>query len=308
LILARSPVRITFAGGGTDIKSYYERDGGFLIAAGLNKYTWVMVNSGGKDSISPWNRMVGEALMVCGMTDPIGLRVLNDVPHGTGLGTSGSFIVAMFAALKRYQGKTLNKHDLAELACYLEIEVLGAPIGKQDQYAAAFGGINGYTFDKRGNVRVEPLVLCARAKEALKERLIIFHTGLDRKASDVLTGQVREMEQGGDVLKKLDRVKEMAVETKKLLEDGRFDDWGLLLDDYWKVRRSISTKISNDTIDDIYDTALKNGATGGKLQGAGSGGYMMFYCPGDKDSVRRALDLEELHFNWDTGGVRTWKL
>jgi D-glycero-alpha-D-manno-heptose-7-phosphate kinase len=323
MIVARAPVRITLAGGGTDIKSYYQRTPGFLIAAGINKYSWVMANKGYYDYIhlkyskeekidavkEISHPIFREMLLYFKCKEPIELVSMADYPIGSGLGTSGSFSVALAQCLCDYFGvKPTYKKEIAEIACHIEIDVLKDPIGKQDQYATSFGGINGYTFNKDGSVEVTPIFLDI---SILNGNLLLFDTQIPRKSSYVLTDQVKEMEAGGEVIKKLDEVKAMAYETKKLLETNKLDDWGFLLNDYWQLRKKFSSKVSNPLIDEAYETALKNGALGGKLQGAGGGGFLMFYCPVNKErliGVMTKMGLKHLPFKFDFEGVKSWRM
>jgi len=325
MITVRSPVRLTFAGGGTDIQSYYKKNGGFLVAAGIDKYSWVMANKGYYDYIhlkySKEERVNSakeishpifrEMLLHFKCKEPIELVSMADYPIGSGLGTSSSFSVALAQCLSDYFGvKPTYKKEIAELACHIEIDILKDPIGKQDQYASAFGGINGYTFNPDGSVIVEPVKIGNGNIAQLNEHILIFDTQIPRKSSYVLTDQVKEMEEGGDVILKLDQAKVMAYEVRKLLEDGKLDEFGSLLNDYWNLRKSFSDKVSNPKIDEAYEEALKSGALGGKLQGAGGGGFLMFYCK-DKEKLIESMTkmgLKHLSFKFDFEGVKSYKV
>lgn len=319
MIVSRAPVRITFAGGGTDVKPYYSKHGGFLIAAGIDRYTWITARRGYYDYIhlkysqeervKKWyeieHPIFREVLHLLHWKKPVELTSVVDIPIGSGLGTSGSFTVALVNLVNRYMGDQLSQRDIAEIACNVEIEILKDPIGKQDQYASAFGGINCYTFDHQGNVEIEPLEIDT---EALNRKLLLFDTGIGRSSKYIWVDQKREIEMGGAIIEKLNRVKQLAYETKTLLESGRFDEWGLLLNEYWAIRKGFSDKVSTPAIDEAYETAIKNGALGGKLQGAGGGGFLMFYCASNQDKLITALSsmgLKHMPFNWDHRGVKS---
>jgi D-glycero-alpha-D-manno-heptose-7-phosphate kinase len=334
MIISRAPVRITFAGGDTDIKSYYEKNEGFLIACGINKYTTVILNRGYydythlkysqeekvNDIYEIKHNIFRECLYYYGKwktwhkPEPIEIVSMADYPVGCGLGTSGSFTVALIKGLLEYHNKPddvcpKDQRTVAEHACYIEIDVLKEPIGKQDQYASAFGGINSYTFHKDGYVEVKPVKV---DPVELNKRLLLFDTLIPRKSSDVLTNQVKEMEAGGEVLDKLNKVKTMAKVTQGLLEHGKFDMWGDLLNSYWNTRKTFSNKISNPKIDEAYELARKNGALGGKLQGAGGGGFLMFYArEKHHESIIKALErlgLKHMPFEFDFKGVHSYTI
>ncbi len=321
MIISKAPVRITFAGGGTDVKAYYEKNGGFLIAAGINKYTHITANSGyyenihlkysGEERVKKWcyigHPLFREVLRLNHFEEPIELISSSDVPVGCGLGSSSSFTVALVNLIDVWLGNQWSQREVAETACNIEIDILGEPIGKQDQYACAFGGINCYTFSRDGYVGVEPLKVDS---VKLNKRLLLFDTCIPRSASDIWTGQKKELEDGGAIVQKLDAVKKMAFEVKGLLERGLLDDYGLLLNDYWKVRKQMSTKVSNPQIDEAYEIALKNGALGGKTQGAGGGGFLMFYSK-EPERLTRAmveLGLKPMNYTWDFNGVSSFTI
>jgi len=312
---------LTFGGGGTDIESYYTRKNGFLIAAGINKYSWVMVNRGYYDYIhlkyskeekvqvvkEISHPIIREMLKLFECTEPIEITSMADYPAGSGLGTSGSFAVALAKCLSDYYGKHNSYHrELAEIACRVEVDILGDPIGKQDQYAAAFGGINAYTFNSNGYVNVDPLRI---QSPELERNILLFDTHIARKSSDVLINQVEDMKAGGETLNKLDKVKDMACEMKVLLESSKFNEWGYLLNDYWEERKKIADGVTNQFIDEAYQAAIETGALGGKLQGAGGGGFLMFYVPENHERVINKLvgmGLKYFPFQFDFDGVRSW--
>lgn len=326
MIISRAPTRITLAGGGTDIKSYYSRNGGFLIAGAIDKYVWITAHPDyHKDGIL---LKYSEAERVNNLDDikhplfreclrytniPAGIEIasLSDIPPSCGLGSSGAFTVALLNALHAYKGQEVSWGKLAEDACHIEIDVLGEPIGKQDQCISSFGGLTCFTFKPDGSVAAKPLKISRADAERLNGNLLLFDTGLRRRASEVLSSQVKEMTEGGKAIDYLDVIKRMAYKTKELLEAGELDEWGGSLDTYWGVRKQVSGKTSNPQIDEYYETGIKNGALGGKLIGAGAGGFLMFYCPKDKIRLTMAMErlgLERLRFSWDWEGAKIWKL
>ena len=325
MIVSRAPTRLTLAGGGTDIQSYYRRNGGFLVACAINKYIWVTATRGYYEYIhlkysseekvqkveQIQHPIFREAMDFCNQRDPIELASLSDVPSDCGLGSSSSFTVALLQALYSYQQIPTTQQKVAEDACYIEIDRLGEPIGKQDQYIAALGGLTCLTFSTDGKVTAARLGITDKAVDKLRQKLVLFYTGLQRRSSYVLTEVKQELEEGGRVVELLNIKKAMAYETKRLLEGGKLDKWGETLNDYWRLQRKVSNKISNPFIDNAYETAIKNGALGGKLQGAGGGGFLMFYCPLDKKPIVRALSdmgLREMEFDWDYNGVQSYVL
>lgn len=325
MIVSRAPTRITFAGGGTDIESYYCQKGGFLIAAGIDKYIWITVNRGyydyihlkysGEEAVQDVaeikHPIFREVLEYCNQRDPVEIASLSDVPVGCGLGSSSSFTVALLQVICSYQGREVDQEEIAEDACYIEISRLGEPIGKQDQYMAALGGITCLTFSKDGEVTAEPLNISEDTARKLNGNLLLFYTGVSERSSYVLTEVKQRLEKKTEVVSLLDAKKDMAFETKGLLENGKLDDWGRLLNDYWRLQRKVSSKVSNSFIDEAYKVAIKNGALGGKLQGAGAGGFLMFYCPEHKGKLRQALEtmgLKEMNFTFDCEGVKSYVL
>ncbi len=293
MILSRAPTRLTLGGGGTDLKSYYSKYGGFLIAAGINKYCNILANKRFYDSIrlsysqteivdtvaEIKHRIFRAALDLLGSEQGIELHSTADVPAGCGLGTSSAFTVALLNALHAYKRDFINQKQLAEEACHIEIDILGEPIGKQDQYMAAFGGLTCLTFDKNGDVMAEPLRVSREIVDHLESNLLLFFTGREREASDILVEQDTRSKQDDPVmLNNLHQIKEIGLETRKYLEKGQPDMLGELLHAHWEVKRKRSQNISDPLFDECYELARKNGASGGKLIGAGGGGFFMFYC------------------------------
>ena len=323
MILSRAPLRITLGGGGTDLKSYYSKYGGFLIAGGINRYCTILANRRFYDSIRlSYSQMeirdnideiqhliFREALRLVGISKNIELHSTADVPANSGLGSSSCFTVALLNALHTYKGDYINKKELAEEACHVEIDILGEPIGKQDHYMAAFGGITCLTFDKNGDVLVEPLHINEETFDQLEDNLLYFFTGKERSASEILKGQDDLSKQNDPVMKEnLHQIKDIGLKTREYLEKGEVDMMGELLHAHWEIKKKRSQKMSDPFIDECYDVARKNGALGGKIMGAGGGGFFMFYCKnGSKARVSEALTKMGLireRFNIDWDGAR----
>jgi D-glycero-alpha-D-manno-heptose-7-phosphate kinase len=320
MIVSRAPVRITLGGGGTDLASYYSKHGGFLIAGAINKYCTVLANQRFYDSIrlsysqmeikdnveEVEHRIFKAALRLIGIPKGIELHSAADVPAGCGLGTSSSFTVALLDALHAYKKEFVSQRQLAEEACHVEIDLLGEPIGKQDQYMAAFGGITCLTFDKNGEVFVEPLPISCESIDQLESNLVMFFTGKERSASEILQEQDKKTkEDDPEMVQNLHRIKEIALETKKYLERGEIDMLGELFHVHWETKKKRSSKMSYPLIDECYEIARKRGALGGKLIGAGGGGFLMLYCnnghkPRIIESVQKmGLSWHRFHFDFD---------
>ena len=323
MILSRAPTRITLGGGGTDLESYYSKHGGFLIAAGINKYCTILANKRFYENIrlsysqteivdtvaEIKHRIFRAALDLLGSERGIELHSTADVPAGCGLGTSSAFTVALLNALHAYKRDFINQKQLAEEACHIEIDILGEPIGKQDQYMAAFGGLTCLTFDKNGDVLAEPLRVSREIVDQLESNLLLFFTGRERNASELLTDQdIRSKQDDPVMLNNLHRIKEIGLETRKYLEKGKPDMLGELLHAHWGIKRKRSQNISDPFLDECYDLARKNGASGGKLIGAGGGGFFMFYCENShKPRIIEALKkcgLRWERFRFDFDGAK----
>jgi D-glycero-alpha-D-manno-heptose-7-phosphate kinase len=277
MILSRTPLRITFGGGGTDLKSYYSQYGGFLIAAGIDRYCTILVNRRFYDRIrlsysemeivksagQIRHRIFREALKMVGIYRNIELHSTADVSSNSGLGSSSCFTVALINAHHAYKGEYLGKRSLAEEACHIEIDLLGEPIGKQDQYMAAFGGITCLTFDKNGDVLVEPLRINDESLEHLESNPLIFFTGKERSASEILQEQYDKSKQNDTAMvNNLHQIKEIGLKTRECLEKGDVDMLGELLHVHWETKKKRSEKMSDPFIDECYDMARKKGALG----------------------------------------------
>jgi D-glycero-alpha-D-manno-heptose-7-phosphate kinase len=322
MIIARSPLRITLGGGGTDLPSYYRDHGGFLLAAAIDKYVYVTVTR-------PFTRgiylkysvlehvekvhqiqhpIMREALALQDLRTPqIEITTLADIPAGTGLGSSSSFTTALLKALYAHRRKLMHSQELAELACHLEIDKLGEPIGKQDQYIAAYGGLTCLTFHKDDRVTVEPLLVSMDTMFDLEDNLLLFFTGFSRSASAILDDQqVRCQSHDEAMLNNLHYVKELGYRSRAALESGNLPQFGELLHEHWEHKKRRSGRMSNDRIDDWYALALRSGAVGGKLVGAGGGGFLMFYAA-DRNLLRHAMakaGLQEVRFKFDFEGTK----
>jgi D-glycero-alpha-D-manno-heptose-7-phosphate kinase len=323
MLVSRAPTRVTLGGGGTDLQSYYSKCGGFLIAGGINRYCTIMANKRFYDSIrlsyskteiidtvpEIEHRIFRAALEMTGVDKGIELHSTSDVPASCGLGTSSSFTVALLNALHAYRREYITQKQLAEEACRIEIDILGEPIGKQDQYMAAFGGLTCLTFEKNGDVIVEPLRVSEEQIQEIEDNLLMFYTGKERSASAMLADQDKKSRQDDpDMMNNLTRIKEIGLETRKQLEAGHVDMLGELFHAHWEIKKARSKGITDPQIDEAYEVARKNGAVGGKLIGAGGGGFLMFYCHnGNKPKLIRSMKKMGLRwekFQFDFGGTK----
>ena len=322
MIITRSPLRISLGGGGTDLPSYYRDHGGFLIAAAIDRYVMITLHDTFQEElIIRYSRtervktveevehpIIREALKLLG-DDPRRLEVVSmaDIPAGTGLGSSGSFTTALLAALHARRHSNVTKHELAEQACHIELDLLKEPIGKQDQYIAAYGGVTCFTFGTDGAVEAQPLEMSREALYNLEDSLVMVFTGYSRKASDILREQDTKS-RGNDpgMIDNLHFVKDLGLRTRAALSQGAVDRLGPLMHEHWTYKKQRSAAMSNPDIDSWYALAMANGATGGKLIGAGGGGFLMFYAE-DKRRLRHALTragLIEVRLRFDYEGTK----
>ncbi len=323
MIISRAPVRFSLGGGGTDLPSYYEQFGGFLVSAAIDSYIYVTANKRFYDDIrlayseteivpnvqSIRHRIFREALTMTGIDHGIELASVADLPSNSGLGSSSSFTVALLNALHTYKREFVSSKQLAEEACELEMVRLGEPIGKQDQYIAAYGNVTAFTFDKDGTVHVEPVPVRDEVLDELQNNLLIMYSGIERPANVVLSEQGKRVKKADSAtLEGMHRIKEIGHEVYRLLVDGNTDRYGELLHEHWMRKRKLASKMTDDRIDDYYETARKAGAIGGKLMGAGGGGFFMFYTrPENKRNVYEAMvkrGLKPLRFRFDLDGAR----
>jgi D-glycero-alpha-D-manno-heptose-7-phosphate kinase len=322
MIITRSPLRITLGGGGTDLPSYYEKFGGFLISATINKYVYItlhenfapglIVKYSKMESVDDASQIehpiIRNAFQYVGM-DGKGLELssMADIPSGTGLGSSSSFTTALLKALHVYKKNIVNAKELAEQACHIELDLLKEPIGKQDQFISAYGGITQFTFNQDGSVKVDPLRMSEETFDKLTDNLLLFFTGYSRSASNILKEQDQKSKQDDKEMNdNLHFVKEIGFKSKKFLEDGDLVEFAKLMDVHWQHKKKRSNNMSNSKINEWYDMAMQNGAIGGKLIGAGGGGFLMFYCE-DKANLRktmRSIGLKEVRFKFDFEGTK----
>jgi D-glycero-alpha-D-manno-heptose-7-phosphate kinase len=322
MVIARSPLRITLGGGGTDLPSYYREHEGFVVAAAIDKYVYVSVNRPFIKGIhlkysevefvatveEVKHRIMREALRMQNLRTPqIEITTSADIPAGTGLGSSGSFTTALLKALHAYRHQLLHPSQLAEMACHIEIEGLGEPIGKQDQYIAAYGGVTCFRYKRDDTVDAWPLNIGLETLHSLEDNLLLFLTGYSRSASDLLKEQKsRTLNNDREMIENLHTVKEIGLESQKALESGDLHHFAELMNVHWEHKKKRSSKMTNDKIEHWYRTALDHGALGGKLIGAGGGGFLMFYAE-DKTALRRAMHeegLEEVRFMFDFEGTQ----
>lgn len=315
-------MRVSLGGGGTDLASYYSEHGGFLVAAAVDKYVYITKHTTFQEEIiikySKLERVtsveqiehpiVREALKLTGVTDPhIELASMADIPGGTGLGSSGSFTTALLKALHAFKKNSVSPAELAEQACEIEINRLGEPIGKQDQYIAAVGGITAFTFHKDGRVDFRPCKIAAETLYSLEDNLLLFFTGYSRSASAILKDQhERSKKNDSSMIDNLHFTKELGYKSLNCLESGDLEQFAGLMDVHWQRKKARSSGMSNAHINEWYDYAMANGALGGKLIGAGGGGFLMFYA-GDKKRLRQAMrekGLQELRFRFDFEGTK----
>ena len=323
MIVSRAPVRFSLGGGGTDLPSYSSVHGGFLVAAAVDKYIWVCANRRFYDSIRLAysktetvtsvdeidHRIFREALRFSGISSGIELTSVADVPSNSGLGSSSSFTVALLNALHTYKHEFVSSRDLAQEACHIEIDVLKEPIGKQDQFIAAFGGITAFTFGADGSVEVERLPIRPEILDELESNLLIFYSGVERQASTVLSEQGKQITSNRDqAVERMHRIKELGYETRRILVSGNIDAYGELLHEHWMNKRRLASNMTDSTIDEHYDAARAAGAIGGKLMGAGGGGFFMFYTtPANRRRVYAALTergLRPMRFRFEASGAR----
>ncbi len=313
-----TPFRISFAGGGSDLKAFYQRCPGCVVSTTINKYMYLFVHPSFDEKTQvKYSRtelvddveqirhpIVRETLKRFGLRG-IDISSIADIPSGTGLGSSSCFTVGLFHALYSYRGELVSKETLARDACAMEIDVLKEPIGRQDQYAAAYGGLNFITFEADDSVKVEPIEMPKAKFRELENNLLLFYTGGSRRAGAILDDQARNLSNHKEHAN-LTRMTELAKQLRDSLVAGNPDDMGMILHENWQLKKGLSTMISHDHLDQLYATARKNGALGGKLLGAGGDGFFVFYCrQEEQDRLRRALTgLRETTFNLDRLGTR----
>ena len=322
MIITRSPLRISLGGGGTDLPSYYREHGGFLVAGALDKYVYLTLHRNfAPDLIVKYSKLervatadqlehpiIREAFGLLKMDGrSLELTSMADIPGGTGLGSSGSFTTALLKLLHTANKNLISPAELAEQACHIEIDRLGEPIGKQDQYIAAVGGITAFTFHKDGRVHYRPVKISEEALFNLEDNLLLFFTGYSRSASGILKDQ-NDKSKANDqaMLDNLHFTKDLGYQSLTALESGDLEEFARLMDVHWQRKKVRSSGMSNQHINDWYDHAMAHGALGGKLIGAGGGGFLMFYAA-DKKKLRHAMrekGLQEVRFRFDFEGTK----
>jgi D-glycero-alpha-D-manno-heptose-7-phosphate kinase len=320
VIFSRAPLRISLGGGGTDLPSYYREHGGFLVSGAIDKYVYMLTHTVFQrryrmkyseleevDEISEIRHpILREGLLRHWCGNPLEIASVADVPAGTGMGSSGAYTVCLLKGLVRARHTSISPGDLAEAACEIEIDVLGEPVGKQDPYVASHGGICAYTFHPGGGVDVEPLELDPGVLRRLHDRLLLFYTGEARSASKVLADQDQRSRAGDRaMLANLHRTKELGRQICELLKKGELEAYAGLMHEHWEHKRKRSPGMANDHIDKLYARARRSGAIGGKLVGAGGGGFLLVYTP-QPDETRQAMaraGAAELVFDFEFGGA-----
>ena len=324
MILVRAPLRIPLGGGGTDLPSYFSQFGGFILSAAINKYVYIYVNRPAADNLlrvkyskyeetdqvdNILHDLVRPALKLLHLDSGLEIVSMADVPDGTGMGSSGSYLVGLLTALYSFKRERVPIQALAEQACHIEIDLAGHPVGKHDHYIAAFGGITCLDIQIDGKVHVSPLDIPIHVAEELHSSILLFYTGIKRSSSEVLSEQKKDTEQGeATVVDSLHMTKKIGLEIKDALEKGELIRFGKLLDEHWQNKKRRSNKISDSRLDRFYEIAKENGALGGKIMGAGGGGFFMFFCPNSaKVQLRKAMSaqgLSEMRFNFDYEGAK----
>lgn len=322
MLITRSPLRISLGGGGTDLPSYYQDHGGFLVSAAIDKYIYITVHrTFVPDLIIKYSKMervtgieeiehpiIREALKLLKIEPAyLELSSMADIPAGTGLGSSGSFTTALLKALHAYKKNLIHPEELAEQACHIEIDLLKEPIGKQDQYIAAYGGVTCFDFARDGKVKAAPLKISEETLFNLEDNLLLFFTGYSRSASKILAEQdAKSKEKDQSMIDNLHRVKEIGYQSRQSIETGDLRGFAELMDQHWQNKKKRSGGTSNPQINEWYDFAKEHGALGGKLIGAGGGGFLMFYSE-DKLKLRHAMrekGLKEVRFKFDFEGTK----
>lgn len=321
MIISRTPVRISFVGGGTDLRDFYKHSPGSVISTTIDKHVYVTVTRNFTDHIRVAyskteyverisdieHNLVREALKLAGIDKGVNIGYISEelLPdhEGSGLGASSSILVGTLHALHAFKGEHVSSEQLAREACQIEIDILGHPIGKQDQYAAAYGGFNHIQFNTDESVYVNPVIMNQDIRDGLNKKLLMFYTGINKRSDEVLTEQKRNTT---GKLESLTKMASLAGNLINVLRNGDLNGFGRLLHENWMLKRDLASKITNSKIDEYYNRAREAGALGGKVLGSGGGGFLLFYCDEEKqDNVRNALqDLRELKFNFEQEGSK----
>jgi D-glycero-alpha-D-manno-heptose-7-phosphate kinase len=320
VVYSRAPLRISLGGGGTDLPSYYEEHGGFVVAGAINKYVYMFTHTAFQrrwrmkyseteevDTIAEISHpILREALVRHWRGKPLEIASVADVPTGTGMGSSGAYAVCLLRGLARACMTSITPGALAEAACEIEIDILGEPVGKQDQYVAAHGGICAYTFQPDGGVVVEALELDPVMLDRMRDHLLLFYTGEARSASSVLSDQnERSRTRDREMLENLHRTKQMGYDIRRALQKGDLEGYALLMHEHWENKRRRSPGMTDACIDNLYALARRSGCVGGKLVGAGGGGFLLVYArrPADTRQAMAAAGAPELPFDFEFSGA-----
>ncbi|MBK8094091.1 MAG: GHMP kinase [Verrucomicrobiaceae bacterium] len=321
MIITQTPLRASFAGGGTDLPAFYEREEGAVVSTAIDLYVYLAAHRLFEPKIflkysrtevvtrldEVQHPLIRECMRICGCEGPIELTSFADIPsQGSGLGSSSSFAVGLINALHAFQGRTASAETCAALACEVEIGKLQEPIGRQDQYAAAYGGLNLLRFRAGGGVEVNKIPLGRDARQHVEQRMLMYYTGITRSASDILAEQSRNTQSQEDKFNLLRRMRDQAYTLAERLQCGEYHAIGEVMHEGWLMKRQLAQKISNPEIDTLYQAAIDSGATGGKLLGAGGGGFLLFYCEPEKQpALRQALSaLREVPIHLENQGTR----
>lgn len=317
MIIVQTPLRVSFFGGGTDFPSFYLREGGCVLSTAIDKYIFVTIKKRFDnklrvgytkteivDTVDEINHeLIREAFRFSGITQGIEITTMGDIPAGSGLGSSSTVTVSALHSMSIFKNQMVTAEDLAQQACIIEREILGKPIGVQDQYIAAYGGLRFIEFKTDGRIICNEVNITPELKRQLNQNLMIFFTGKTRTSASILTEQQNNIDDRMAILRKM---KDIAALAHQELCDGNIDSLGHLLHESWILKKQLASQISNGSIDDLYESALNAGAIGGKIAGAGGGGFLLLYCPYEKQkAVRSALaHLQEMPFRFEPDGTK----
>lgn len=323
MIITRTPFRVTLGGGGTDLPSYYSRFGGFIFSFAMDKYMYINVNRpvvdnlirlkySKSETVEKVTELKHDIARACleklGIAHTIEIASMSDIPAGSGLGSSSCYTIGLLHAMHTLKREYIPLQDLAEEACEIEIDILKKPMGKQDQYLAAFGGFTVMEISKEGVVQVSQANVSNGMLEDLKSNLFLFFTGVKRINKEILGEQSRSTEKSKkEVLESLHYIKESGYKILEIVETGNITELGKMFDEHWQYKKRMAKGITNPEFNKIYDTAMKNGALGGKISGAGGGGFFLFYCEEGKEKLRSAMaemGLKEMYFDFDFEGTK----
>ncbi|MCW3999798.1 MAG: galactokinase [Candidatus Bathyarchaeota archaeon] len=321
MIVSKTPLRLTLGGGGTDLPAYCSQHGGFVVTSAIDKYIYLVINRRFEEPVrvsysiteivepigSIKHPVIREALEMLDLRSNLEIISIAEVPAETGLGSSSSFTVGLLHALHMYKDEHLSRQVLAEEACRLQMDILKEPCGYQDTFIAAYGGLVCLDIAKDGKVNVSSLKISDEAMRELENNLVFFYTGIKRSSSSVLKDQGNAVKEQGTQLDAMHEVKAIGYKVKHALENGDINQFGRLQHEHWLVKKRTSPVISTGLIDKWYELGLKNGALGGKLMGAGGGGFLMFYCENGRDSLRKAMakeGLREIAFDFEADGSK----